>query len=66
MNDIYMVNKNVEKIINGKYTFFLDYREQLLIKRKLGKIKYNIYIPYKDSEKVIFYLLGIMPVIKIY
>ena len=55
MNDIYIVNKNVEKIKNYRYTFFLDYKLQELVKRKLGKVKYNIYIPYKDSEKVILY-----------
>lgn len=55
MNDIYIVNKNVEKILNGKYTFFLDDRLQKLVKRKIGKIKYNIYKLYKDSEKNIFY-----------
>ena len=55
MNDIYIVDKNVEKIINGKYTFFFDSMLQKLVKSKLKKYKYNIYIPYKDSEKVIFY-----------
>ena len=55
MNDIYIVDKNVKKIINGKYTFFLDSKLQKLVKSKLKKYKYNIYIPYKDSEKVIFY-----------
>lgn len=51
---MYEVDKNYEKLIKGKYTYFLDNRLQLLLKRKLN-IKYNIYIPYVDSEKVIFY-----------
>ncbi len=55
MNDIYAVDKNVEKIITGKYTYFLDNKLQNLVKRKINKIEYNIYKPYKDSEKVIFY-----------
>ncbi len=65
MNDIYIVDKNIEKIINGKYTYFLDSKLQKLVKNKLGKFKYNIYIPYKDSEKVIFYN-GIKPNILLY
>lgn len=55
MNDIYLVNKNVEKIIRGNSTNFLDLKIQNMIKRKLGKEKYKVYSPYKDSEKVIFY-----------
>lgn len=52
---MYEVNKNVEKIIMGKETNFLDYNMQELVKRKLGKISYNVYKPYQDSEKVIYY-----------
>lgn len=55
MNDIYVINKNYEKIITGKYTFFLDTKLQKLVKRKLGRIKYNVYLPYIDSDKVIYY-----------
>ena len=54
MND-YTIIKNYEKIITGKSTLFLDSRLQELLKRKLGKIKYNIYKPYIDSDKVIYY-----------
>lgn len=57
MNDIYIISKNVEKIIKGGSTNFLDLRMQNMVKRKLGKINYNIYYPYKDSEKVIFFVL---------
>lgn len=55
MNDIYNVIKNVEKIYNNKYTYFLDSKLQKLVKNKLGKIKYNVYYPYPESEKVIYY-----------
>lgn len=55
MNDIYNVIKNVEKIYNNKYTYFLDSKLQKLVKSKLGKIKYHIYYPYPESEKVIYY-----------
>lgn len=56
MNDIYDVSKNVEKLILGKCTNFLDARMQNIIKRKINKIDYQIYKPYKDSEKNIFYV----------
>lgn len=56
MNDIYIVNKNVEKILKGNSTNFLDPNLQNIIKRKLTKNNYNIYLPYEDSEKVIYYV----------
>lgn len=65
MNDIYDVIKNVEKILNNKHTFFLDGKLQKLVKNKLGKTKYQIYLPYQDSEKVIYYTSGI-PKVSLY
>ena len=53
--DIYKINNSIDKLINGKYTLFLDQREFNLLKSKLKKKDYNIYLPYKDSEKVILY-----------
>lgn len=55
MNDIYEVSKNVEKLILGKCTNFLDARMQNIIKRKINRVDYQIYKVYKDSEKNIFY-----------
>ena len=55
MNDIYTVSKNVEKILNGNYTNFLDQKLQTLVKHKLKKGTYKVYLPYKEAEKVIFY-----------
>ena len=55
MNDIYTVSKNVEKILNGNSTNFLDQKLQIQVKNKLKKGTYKIYLPYKDSEKVIYY-----------
>ena len=52
---MYEVNKNVEKIMMNKETKFLDYNMQELVKRKLSKVSYNVYRPYVDSEKVIYY-----------
>ena len=55
MNDIYTVSKNVEKILNGNSTNFLDQKLQIEVKNKLKKGSYKIYKPYKESEKVIYY-----------
>lgn len=56
MNDIYDVKKNIDKILRGSSTNFLDAKLQLLIKRKLKNNSYHVYSPYKNSEKVIFYV----------
>ena len=52
---MYFIEKNLNKFKNNSYTFFLDPRELSLVKGKLKKDEYNIYYPYKDSEKVILY-----------
>lgn len=53
---MYTIEKNLNKLYNGQATFFLDPKEQMLLKGKLKKGYYNIFLPYKDSEKVIFYI----------
>jgi len=52
---VYKINNAVEKIKNGKNTSFLDGRKFKLVTAKLKKGEYNIYYPYKDSEKVMLY-----------
>lgn len=49
--DIYKINNAVEKIVSSKNTQFLDGRELKLVTSKLKKDEYNVYYPYKDSEK---------------
>ena len=54
--DYYTISKNVEKIIQEKHTNFLN---QNILKKVISKLKkenYNIYYPYKDSEKLILYV----------
>ena len=63
--DIYKINNAVEKIKMGKNTQFLDGRELKLVTGKLNKKEYNIYYPYKDSEKVMLYT-GKTPKIKLF
>ncbi len=57
--DIYKIDNSVEKILNGKNTLFLDVNEFKLVASKLKKKDYNVYYPYKDSEKVILYVKSI-------
>ena len=53
---MYIIQKNINRLLNGTYTFFLDPKEQREMISKLRKNEYKIYKPYKDSEKNIFYL----------
>lgn len=52
---MYQIQKNINKLNSTGSTFFLDPKELIDIKGKLKKNEYNIYYPYKDSEKVILY-----------
>ena len=62
---MYKIQKNLNRLNNGQYTFFLDPKEQKEIKGKLKKNEYNIFYPYKDSEKNIFYK-NFLPEITLY
>ena len=52
---MYNIQKNLNKLLRGQPTYFLDPKEQAELKGKLHKDEYQIYSPYPDSEKVIFY-----------
>ncbi len=52
---MYTIEKNRNKLIHNQPTFFLDPKEQAELKKKLKKESYQIYKPYKDSEKNIFF-----------
>lgn len=52
---MYNVNKIIDSFYNYGSTRFLDLKEQKLVAANLSNKKYNIYKPYCDSEKVIFY-----------
>ena len=52
---MYKIEKNFNRLKNGDYTFFISPEQISSLKGKLGKTKYNIFSPTKDSEKVIFY-----------
>lgn len=63
MNNIYEIDKNIEKLKRGYNTDFLDFRMKNIVISRLKKDEYKIYYPYKDSEKVIFYVDDVPDVI---
>ena len=52
---MYIIVKNLNKVLRGQSSYFLDPKELSALKGKLKGIDYHIYYPYKDSEKVIVY-----------
>lgn len=60
---MYQIQKNFNRLFNEQYSFFLNPREQKLLKSKLKKNEYKVYRPYKDSEKNIFYTKDIPNVV---
>lgn len=64
-SEIYKIKNAMEKIKNGRNTLFLDRRELKLVTSKLKKGEYNIYYPYKDSEKVMLYTVKV-PLVKLF
>ena len=64
-SEVYKINNAVEKIKMGKNTQFLDGRELKIVTWKLKKNEYNVYYPYKDSEKVMLYT-GKIPKVKLF
>ena len=57
--DYYLIEKNINKLLRNEPTNFIDPGTLKKIIPKLKGIKYNIYYPYKDSDKVIIYINNI-------
>jgi len=53
--DYYIIEKNINKILRGEYTNFLDPSVFFKVSSKLKNNTYKVYYPYSDSEKVIIY-----------
>ena len=53
--DYFLIEKNISKIINNKHTNFLDPSILSKVVSKLKEYNYQIYYPYKESDKVILY-----------
>ena len=62
--DYYIIEKNINKIYRGESTNFIDPTTLKNVISKLKGINYNIYYPYKDSDKVIIYT-SILPEIRL-
>ena len=60
---MYQIQKNLNRILNGQHSFFLDPKELMELKGKIRDIKYFVYYPYKDSEKSIVYTKNIPEVL---
>ena len=60
---MYEIQKNINRLEHMQPTFFLEPNEQKEMKRKLGKIKYKVFSPNRDSEKVIYYIEKIPEVV---
>ena len=53
--DYYIIEKNINKIYRGEATNFLDPTTLKNVISKIKGINYNVYYPYKDSDKTIIY-----------
>lgn len=53
--EYYIIEKNINKILKGEPTNFLDPNIYKQVISKLKGYNYNTYYPYKDSDKVIIY-----------
>ncbi len=62
---MYFEKKNIDHLYNVGHTYFLDPKEQKDVSMYLKKSEYDVYYPYKDSEKVIYYI-GDIPTVYLY
>lgn len=53
--NIYEIEKNVEKILRGSYTGFLNSNIRKNVQNRLKKNDYKIFKPFEEAEKVILY-----------
>ena len=53
--DYYNIKKNLDKVLMDRHTNFLDVGMLKKVEEKLKGIKYNIFYPYNECEKVIIY-----------
>ena len=52
---MYLIEKNINKLYQDGYTFFLNPKELKDVTTHLKKNSYNIYKPYEESEKNILF-----------
>ena len=63
--NIYEIEKNIDKLNQGHHTGFLTKNISQEVKRKLKKNTYHEYSPFQDAEKTILYKDS-LPKIKLY
>jgi hypothetical protein len=61
----YLIKKNIDKILMGQCSGFLDPLELKMVISKLKKNQYNIYSVYEDCDKKILYK-NVLPNVKLY
>lgn len=64
-NEIYEINKNIDKLYNRGYSNFINPGVFDQIKYKLRRNEYEVYYPYPDSDKVILYR-DVIPAIRLF
>ena len=52
---MYNIKKNIDRLKIGEPTFFLEPNEIKEVSKYFKKDEFNVFKPYKDAEKVIFY-----------
>lgn len=52
---MYSIKKNIDKLRNDNYTFFLDPNEVIEVIKYFKKNEYNIFKPFPECEKMILY-----------
>ena len=53
--NMYEVEKNIEKLFRGEATGFLTSSVRRLVERRLKGFDYEIYVPFPEADKVILY-----------
>lgn len=53
--NMYEIEKNVEKILRGDSTGFLTKNVRMDVEKRLKKYNYSIFSPFSEAEKVIIY-----------
>lgn len=63
--NVYEVEKNVERICRGDATGFLSNNVRIEVENRLKKYNYEIFRPFEEAEKVILYS-GIYPKVRLF
>ena len=62
----YEIKKNVEKILRGDVTGFLANNLRVEVQNRLKRNSYQVFMPFKEAEKVILYPTGKVPKVRLF